>query len=347
MRFSPSSSGSEFRNRFVGLGAVALLAAGISACGSNNNSKPDGGSSSDAKPDTGSDARADLRPDIRPDLPPVDTTIVNPLCQGVAPTTDYSDPYVVANFDGFNDSTFSAFGSGDPINGGTYPTGGYPNTDFSGQNWHITGIVGPADDAHFGIYWTCALATASGGCTLDVSRFKGISFKVKGYAGPDNQMTLSLGRAENDPSVANAGCGSCVLPASSDAAIGDYCRGPRATFSVPADGSEKTVTVLWTDFADGSPHASIDPHQVTGILWIFHNPPSPDGGTDGGGAADAPMSTDDGGASDAGMCGADGDVCEAGAPDAGAAGGDDAGSDAGGPGYAADLTVDDITLVPF
>ena len=96
--------------------------------------------------------------------------------------------------------------------------------------------------------------------------------KVKGYAGPDHQMTLSLGRAENDTNSQNAMCGNCVVPAGSDASAADYCRGPRTNFTVPADGSETTVTLYWTDFHDGSPHDSIDPHQVTGILWLFHRP---------------------------------------------------------------------------
>jgi hypothetical protein len=346
MRFAPSASGSRLRSCF------ALLALGISACGSSNkpNVEPVVDAGGDVKSDAASDTRADVRADVARDVPPAPVDVQNPLCAGVSPTTDYSDPYVIADFEMGNDQTFSAFGSGS-ISGGTYPAvgTGYPFTDVSGLNWHITGTVGPTDDAHFGIYWLCTLPTASGGCLLDVSRFKGISFKVKGYAGPDHQMTLSLGRAENDTNSQNAMCGSCVVPAGSDASAGDYCRGPRTTFTVPADGSETTVTLLWTDFHGGSPHDSLDPHQVTGILWVFRDPAVPDGGTgnDGGTDApvDAPMSTDDGSASDAGLCSHDGGMCEAGAP---ATGSDDAGSDAStGPGYNADITIDDITLVPF
>ena len=189
------------------------------------------------------------------DVPPAPVDVQNPLCAGVSPTTDFSDPYVITDFNMGNDQTFSAFGSG-AVSGGTYPAvgTGYPFTDVSGHNWHITGTVGPRDDAHFGIYWLCTLPNASGGCMLDVSRFKGISFKVKGYAGPDHQMTLSLGRAQNDTNSQNAMCGNCVLPAGSDASAGNYCRGPRAIFTVPADGSETTVTLLWTDFHGGSPY---------------------------------------------------------------------------------------------
>ena len=354
MRFATSRS----RNHFAGLVAVALLTVAIAACGSSNNAKPDTGVTPDAsgKSDAAGDARADVRVDAVRDTTPPPQDVQNPLCQGISPTTDFSDPYVIADFDMGNDQTFAQFGSG-TVSGGTYPAvgTGYPFTDVSGFNWHISGTVGPTDDAHFGIYWLCTLSNASGGCLLDVSRFKGISFKIKGNAGPDNQMTLSLGRAENDTNAQNAMCGSCVVPASSDASAGDYCRGPRTTFTVPADCSETTVTLLWTDFHGGSPHDSLDPHQVTGILWVFHDPAAPDGGTgnDGGtdAPADAPMSTGDGSASDAGMCSDDGGVCEAGAPGpgSGGTGSDDGGADdaSSGPGYNADITIDDITLVPF
>ena len=344
MRFAPSSAGSRLRSCF------ALLALGISACGSSDKPKLEPGkdAGSDAKSDTAGDTRADVKADVARDVPPAPVDVQNPLCSGVSPTTDFSDPYVIADFETATDQTFAPFGTG-MVSGGTYPAlgTGYPFTDTSGLNWHISGTVGPTDDAHFGIYWQCTLPTASGGCLLDVSRFKGISFKIKGYAGPDHQMTLSLGRAENDTNSQNAMCGNCVVPAGSDASAGDYCRGPRVTFNLAPDGSERTVTLLWTDFHGGSPHDSIDPHQVTGILWVFHQPVVPDGGAgnDGGAdaPADAPMSTADGSASDAGLCSDDGGVCEAGA------GGDDGGaSDAStGPGYNADITIDDITLVPF
>jgi len=344
MRFAAFGFG--FRNHFVGLGAVALLAMGIAACGSSNKPKvePGADAGTDGKTDTATDVRPDVKPDVRPDLPPVDLGM--PLCEGTEPTTDFLDPYVIMDFnDGSGTPFMGPNSSGLVGQGGTYTTDpGYPVSDFSGNNWHLTGTVGPTDNAHFGIYWQCILPTAGGGCTLDVSRFKGIRFKVKGNAGPDHQMTLSLGRAQNDTNLQNAGCGSCKLPVGSDASTDDYCVGPRVFFTVPADGSEATVTALWTDFHGGSPYDSIDPHQITGILWIFHSPAAPDGGTDA--AVDAPMSTDDGSASDAGMCSDDGGTCDAGAPNAG--GDDGSASDAStGPGYNADITIDDITLVPF
>ena len=333
-------------SRLMVLACAVVLAVGLSACGSSGkavDARPD---AADGAHDTGAtDLRSDLRSDsavvdLGQDLPPVD--MPNLLCEGVSPTMNFSEPYVVANFDTGTNQTFSPFGTSDPVSGGTYYSGGLLE-DFADLNWHLTGTV--AGDEHFGIYWTCSLPSTGGGCTLDTSRFKGIRFKVKGHVGPDNAMTLSLGRAQNDPAPVNAGCGTCVVPTGSDAATGDYCRGPRAVFPVPGDGSERTVTILWTDFAEGSPFESIDPHQLTGMLWILH-PPAPPATTDGGTSDGAPDSrsladaaTDD--AADASMS-IDPDAA---APDASTP---DADPDASvTPGYPVEVTIDDIELVPF
>ena len=330
--------------RRLGLGCAALLGASLAACGSDHpqvvDARPDTLPTDALTSDVRSDVRSDLRVDLGQDLPPVD--VPNLLCEGIQPTMDFSTPYVVANFATGSNQAFSSFGSVDPVSGGTYLSSGLIE-DFSTLNWHLTGTVASGDE-HFGIYWTCSLPSTAGGCTLDTSRFKGIRFKVKGNVGPDNAMTLSLGRAENDPQPVNAGCGTCVVPADSDAATGDYCRGPRAVF--PVEATERTVTILWTDFIDGSPHESIDPHQLTGMLWILHPPVAPDsadGGVDAGDAsntaptdssiqADAGTGTDP----DGGVTIVDGGAADA-SPDA----------SVGPPGYAVDVTLDDIELVPF
>ena len=63
------------------------------------------------------------------------------------------------------------------------------------------------------------------------------------------------------------------------------------------------------DLVGGSPNASVDPRQLTGILWYFHDAPPADGGTDAGAA--------------------------------------DGGADGGGPSYHVDFTIDNITFLPF
>src|SRR3954470_24311795 len=111
MRFAPSSSGSRFRSCFgtrsqlLGLGAVSLLAFGISACASSSgtpNPVVDAGPG-EGKSDAASDVRSDVRTDVARDVPPAPVDVPNPLCSGVSPTTDFSDPYVIADFEMGND----------------------------------------------------------------------------------------------------------------------------------------------------------------------------------------------------------------------------------------------------
>ena len=157
-------------------------------------------------------------------------------------------------------------------------------------------------------------------------------------------MTLSLGRAENDPAPANAGCGTCVLPAGSDAAIGDYCRGPRV--DVPGAGRRQRDDghTAVDRLPGGSPHDSIDPHQVTGILWLFHDPPAPDGGTGNDGGTDAPMRDRRRQRQRRRPVQRRRRHVRGGSARRPTAGASDAST---GPGYNADITIDDITLVPF
>jgi hypothetical protein len=347
MRTAPASNRLGHRTGHQLLvGCAALLGAGLAACGTDHPVPVDAhldtlsGDALMSDVRQSSDVRSDARIDVGQDLPPVD--VPNLLCEGVQPTMDFSTPYVVANFDTGSNQAFSPFGSGDPVSGNTYISSGVIE-DFGTSDWHLTGTV--AGDEHFGISWGCSLPSTGGGCTLDTSRFKGIRFKVKGNVGPDNAMTLSLGRAENDPQPVNAGCGTCVVPTDSDASTSDYCRGPRVVF--PVGPTERTVTILWTDFADGSPHASIDPHQLTGILWIFHPPvasDSADGGADAGDVSDA-ATTDSSTAADAGTgIDPDGGVMIV---DGDASTGTSSDGSVAGPSYPVDVTIDDIELVPF
>ena len=115
------------------------------------------------------------------------------------------------------------------------------------------------------------------------------------------------------------------------------------------DGSTKTVTLLWTDFSDGSPHDSIDPHQITGILWLFHPLPAPaDGGTDAGDAStDAPADAPSDVVAEGGMS-TDANMSEVGIDDGG--GDSDGGMSidaSSGPVYSGDVVIDDVELVPF
>ena len=378
---------------------AAVWGVGLAACGSSGgNGKKDGGSDATTEhpADGGSDAGGAGGTggggtggggaggdDAATDGPGAE--VANPLCEGVAPAldTDADGNGIIADFNGTSNSVvFGAFGVDATATGGTYYSTALTE-DLSANNWHLTGTI--VGKQLMGLWWQCSLPTTSGGCTLNLSRFKGIRFTVKGNAGPYHALLFTLGRAENDPYNKNAYCGSCDLAA--DAGEEGHCVGPALEVPVPADGTASTVTVLWTDFHGGIPHDSIDPRQITGIQWRFHEPGTPDGGT--GGASDASGGSDANGASDA----AGGNDAVAGNDAADASGGNDAanddaanddaanddaanddaanddaaaadggtdggvGADGGSadggddgppaPSYPGDITIDDIVLVPY
>ncbi len=303
----------------IGCGSLGLLALVIGGCGSSNNNKNNDsgvGGAGDAHADTGT-------PDVPKDTgvdkqdAPVDKPVDKPatdvrdtngsICTGIAP----SGP-LISDFTNQNNATFGMFGQ-DPIIGGTYVKAqDLDMEDFNNFNWHISGTVFSHHDL-FGIYWNCT-AAASSGCTLDVSQWKGISFTIKGNVGPDNALGFTMGRADDDVVTANANCGVCI-PAADAASPEDSCHGPRTTITVPADGTTvKTVTLNWADLTGGSPQDTIDPHQLTGIVWFFHDPSA---------AADGGTGSNDAGATDGSTDGPTG------------------------PSYHVDFVIDDIKFLPF
>jgi hypothetical protein len=314
---------------FIGCGSLGLLALLIGGC-SSNSAKPDGGSTdapvTEVHADTGNSDVKDSAPDrtdtgsdrgpSTPDIGPADHVDTNgSICTGVAPTAS-----LIADFDGVNNAAFGTFGA-DPLVGGTYVNLTSSLTeDFSNQNWHLVGTVFGHQD-FFGLYWNCT-AAASGGCTMDASQFSGIQFDIKGNVGPSHTLNFTLGRAENDTATANAMCGSCVAPADASSTE-SACRGPRIVLNVPLTtsatdaGTATTVTLHWADLSGGVPNASVDPHQLTGILWFFTDPPAADGGT----ATDA-------GSTDAGDASTDG-------PRPGA------------PSYDTDFFIDNVRFLPL
>ena len=303
----------------IGCGSLGILALVIAGCGSSNKSGNDSSvdsgpaevhadtGNSDVPKDTGVDKAQDTGVDKPVDKGSSDVRDTNgSICTGIAPSAP-----LISDFTSMSGAAFGMFGV-DPIIGGTYVKSQFQTLDpedFLNSTWHITGTVFSHNDL-FGIYWNCT-AAASGGCTLDASMWAGISFTIKGNVGPDNALGFTMGRADDDRPTENATCGTCV-PAADAATPEDSCHGPRTTVTVPGDHTTvKTVTLLWADLTGGSPISSIDPHQLTGILWFFHDP-SADGGT-----------TADAGVTDGSTDGPTG------------------------PSYPVDFTIDDIKFVPF
>jgi hypothetical protein len=274
----------------------------------------------------------------------------NPLafCDGVAPKPAAVDGAV-------GNSLISDFSSDPPVVWGPYDPstspvygGRYANeplteeVDSATGRWHIRGTI--ETQKGFGLWFGCAQG-GSGymGCTIDLSRYAGIQFTVRGNVGPSGRMGLSLGRAQNDVPKSD-GCGSCAA----DADAGVSCNGPGVQFDVPNDGADHVIVVTWEMFKGGHPYDRLDPHQITGDYFFF-NPPGfeLDGGVpDGGDAAtnfDAASIADAAAIVDAAVGAAvDGSVD----PDAGEAG---TNPDAGPPrpSYSPDIYVDDVQLVAY
>ncbi|HTA91063.1 MAG TPA: hypothetical protein VK745_15845, partial [Polyangiaceae bacterium] len=100
----------------------------------------------------------------------------------------------------------------------------------------------------------------------DLSKYTGVSFKIKGTAGTPPTISFQVQSNADYPWEAapmnKGGCtatdlmnpfGSCVAPSKSVA--------------IPA--AEATVSVLWADLGAGMPTATADPTQVLGIQWGF------------------------------------------------------------------------------
>jgi hypothetical protein len=300
----------ERGSSFLGIGCLMWLVAGAAACGSSTPAKTDSGV--DAGTGTGGkggsgggggmDASADKADtgtgtggkggsgggqggaaggfDAQPDMPLCEPSVATQPSNSTA-----TNPGLIANFDDGTDTSFGILGI-DPVIGQTYITSSLM-ADFTGSNWHITGTVSD-DKTFFGFWWNCT-GSPTGGCTLDVSKYKGISFTFKGTSvGPSGMLGFTVGRVSNDSKSENAMCGACT--AQGDASTEESCHGPRVFPMLPASGATVTKSYLWSDFTGGKPQDSADPQHLTGILWYFEPPPAGDGGTssadagpDGGG----------------------------------------------------------------
>ncbi|HET6149689.1 MAG TPA: hypothetical protein VFH68_19280 [Polyangia bacterium] len=175
----------------------------------------------------------------------------------------------------FNDvapgATQAAFGQyGATFSGGTYvyPASAGPadagnvglTSDFSGGNWHITGLVGTYSG--FGLYLACK---------SNVAAFTGLAFDVAGTfmasdgsadaAGlaPRFSMGISIPADELDSAHStNAPTwGTCTA----------NCASP--TRVVLFGSTNATVTTPWTSFAGGTPVNSVTPAEILAIFFTL------------------------------------------------------------------------------
>jgi hypothetical protein len=147
--------------------------------------------------------------------------------------------------------------------------------DFSAENWHVTGMVG--DYAGLGLVFN--------NCTkVDLSAFKGITFSVKGsIPAPTGAqtLTLSVGTAADDiasawlnshksaATVANVAdnFGRC-MPTSTQ--YDNSCAAP--SYVVPVTDTATVINVTWAQLLGGSPTATVNPSEITSIVWIIPAP---------------------------------------------------------------------------
>ncbi len=121
---------------------------------------------------------------------------------------------------------------------------------------HVTGTV----DGYgygFGLYFS--------GCS-DLSKYTGVSFKIKGTAGTPPSITFQVQSNADYPwEAAPMNKGGCTATDLTNP-FGS-CIAPSKSVTVPA--AETTVSVLWADLGAGMPTATADPTAVLGIQWGF------------------------------------------------------------------------------
>jgi hypothetical protein len=251
-------------------------------------------------------------------------------CAGTKPTsaliTQFDD--LVMNPMNAGNFTFTA-----GIPGGTfhYQPGVFMATDM-GKALNVKGKVNAYDG--LGIYLNS--------CT-DASAYTGISFRIKGKAGPTGKMNFRVQtNATTAIDMANKK-GGCVVPTGT---LDPWEACHASSIDVPVTEAGAVVEVTWAQLMGGVPVSAVDGKDILGLEWAFAWMPGgvtpPVGGAGGGGAGGAAGGT--GGAA-GGTGGAAGGTGGAAGGTGGAAGG--TGGAAGGTGgatggYDADVTIDDI-----
>ncbi len=179
-------------------------------------------------------------------------------CAPIAPTGP-----VIADFDSLTNQAFGRLGV-DPVVGGTYVTPAVLLEDFSGSNWHLSGLV--AGPVSFGLDWSCP-AVADGVCTLDLSRYAGIQFTISGNLGGTEvgvSLALTMGTVRDEAPAIGLGCGTC------SAQNVDVCTDPVARFGLGSGvNPPQIITIYWLGVQAGAPFPSMDPGRVTGIAWTL------------------------------------------------------------------------------
>jgi len=132
-------------------------------------------------------------------------------------------------------------------------------TVTSEQALNIKGTVAASSYDGFGLYFnTC----------IDASAYTGVSFNLKGNAGPSNALDFRIrtnSNTEVDPPNMK---GTCIVPAGTggDAAYG-LCHAAHYLIAVPASGG--LVNVKFSSLSDGAPIGLVTGKEILFLEWAF------------------------------------------------------------------------------
>jgi hypothetical protein len=213
--------------------------------------------------------------------------------------TEFAD--LVASATSAGQFTFTA-----GIPGGTfaYQPAALMVTDATGA-LNVKGNIAAYDG--FGVYFTA--------CT-DASAYTGVSFNIKGNAGPTGKLSFRIQTNANTAVDQVNKKGACVVPAGT---ADPYPLCHAAMFDITVTPGGSVVEVKFSDVVGGAPVATVDGKDIIGLEWAFPWM----GATDT--AYDADVTVDDikfiGGGNSGGSGGAGGGSAGGGGGGAGGAGG--------------------------
>ncbi|HKO52531.1 MAG TPA: hypothetical protein VJV79_32710, partial [Polyangiaceae bacterium] len=121
----------------------------------------------------------------------------------------------------------------------------------------------------FGLYFnTC----------YDASAYTGISFNIKGNAGPTGKLNFRVQTNTNTAIDAANSKGACVATSATDT----YPDCHAASFDIPVTAAGAVVMVNFVQFKDGMPSATVSAKEIVGLEWAFNWTPGPVGGAGAG-----------------------------------------------------------------
>jgi len=321
--------------RYSGLGLAVLTAGALAACGSDENTPAGGAGSGSAGAHAGgaggSAATAGAAPTAGSGTAGAAAGAAPTAggggsagfaCAGTKPTasliTDFSN--LVAN--PMNAGNYTFIGG---VLGGTFTY--QPNAltldTLTNTALKVTGNVHAYDG--FGLYFnTC----------YDASIYTGVSFNIKGYAGPKGKLSFRVQTNSNTKIDVPNSKGQCV------SALADSyndCHSASFDVTVPAGGG--VVTVMFSQLMNGAPVPTVNANNIVGLEWAFDWSDTPPPAAGGAGGASGGSGGTSGGAS-----GGKGGAGGASGGTAGASVG--AGGAAPAPGtYDANVTIDDVKFI--